>query len=186
MVSKKGLFLDLDGTIITTVSGDKFPKDVNDWKFNGRILEVLEIFAKKGFRICIVTNQGGIEKGLVRESEINIKLEKIANEIEKVTNFKPFYRFSLYVEENFSRKPDPGMAYACALKLELSLLRSLMIGSKDSDRSFAAFSGIGTYFDINDFLKIEEEDIDVVMKHIDDLTNTRFIDINFNNGRHGN
>lgn len=33
----KALFLDLDGTLIETKSGEKFPKDYTDWKFKPKM-----------------------------------------------------------------------------------------------------------------------------------------------------
>ena len=174
MIGKRGLFMDLDGTIIETVSGDKFPKDVNDWKFKENVLDVINLFCLKGFRICIVTNQGGIEKGFIRESDINIKLEQVASQIEKKTNFKPYYRFSPNFSDSYTRKPSPGMAYSCALKLELSLTRSIMVGDLASDKSFAVFAGIGRYYDINDFLKINENNIDEAVKDSDSVLSEAF------------
>jgi D-glycero-D-manno-heptose 1,7-bisphosphate phosphatase len=177
MLVKRGLFLDLDGTIIKTVSGDKFPKDLNDWKFNDNILETIKLFTSKGFRVCIITNQGGIEKGFIRESDINIKLEKICEEIEKFTGFKPFYRFSPHFKDTYTRKPNPGMAYACALKLELSLTRSIMVGDMNSDRSFTVFAGIGNYLNIDQFLRINSDNFDEFLKLLDNSFDNKFKNI---------
>jgi D-glycero-D-manno-heptose 1,7-bisphosphate phosphatase len=174
MITTKGLFLDLDGTVIETVSGDKFPKDINDWKFKDGILEVIKLFSDSHFRVCIVTNQGGIEKGFVRESDINVKLEKVAEGIEKVTKFKPFYRFSPHYTDNFSRKPNPGMAYSCALKLELSLTKSIMVGDMASDKSFAIFSGIGHYMDIAQFLEVDKNKFEKILEAIEQTVSNRF------------
>jgi len=54
---KLALF-DLDGTLILTGSGNKTPKDSNDWKlFNKKVKKMLRNFHEEGFKIVIVSNQ---------------------------------------------------------------------------------------------------------------------------------
>jgi len=53
---------DLDGTIITTKSGKKFPDDKDDWKFRfPNVPEKLKELHSKGYTIFFITNQAGIE-----------------------------------------------------------------------------------------------------------------------------
>ena len=60
-LSKKTfLFIDLDGTLIKTVSGKTFPEDCTDFRIRKEVLDkITKVFTKLEV-IGIVTNQGGI------------------------------------------------------------------------------------------------------------------------------
>jgi D-glycero-D-manno-heptose 1,7-bisphosphate phosphatase len=152
----RALFLDLDGTIIKTKSGKDYPIDTNDWEFMPAILTLIKKYNDEGFIIIIVSNQGGIEAGIVDAVKFDEKFDKIRNEIAQYTGenvngmYCPFLN-----KDHYHRKPNPGMAYTAALKLELSLRNSIMVGDMDSDAKFAKNAYIGTYYDIKDFLRTE-------------------------------
>ncbi len=128
----KGLFLDLDGTIIRTKSGKTFPVTKDDWEFNGDILKRIEKYVDMGWTILIVTNQGGIEAGHVTMNDFRHKIRKIIGEIIVATGC-PFsriaYRFSISNNpDDFYRKPNPGMGYDLAITHILNLSESVMVG----------------------------------------------------------
>lgn len=128
----KGLFLDLDGTVIVTRSGKTFPVDKDDWQFNPGILERIESYIEQGYHIAIVTNQGGIEAGHVTMNDFRHKIRRIMGEIITVTGC-PFsqisYRFCMSNHpDNFYRMPNPGMGYELALSHILDLSQSIMVG----------------------------------------------------------
>lgn len=52
----------LDGTLISTKSGNVFPKDVSDWKlWSAKVSPKLQQLHADGYKIVIFTNQRGIE-----------------------------------------------------------------------------------------------------------------------------
>ena len=59
----KVLFSDLDGTLIQTLSGNDFPIACYDMQPRFDTLAAIKLF--KPDIVCIITNQGGIEKGFV-------------------------------------------------------------------------------------------------------------------------
>lgn len=64
---------DLDGTIITTKSGARFPKNKDDWKFwNDSVPTILREYYDNGYRIVIFTNQLGLSKVNKEEKNVNI------------------------------------------------------------------------------------------------------------------
>lgn len=77
----KVLFIDLDGTIIETKSGMEFPKDRNDWKFKVGILDKLGKYYLDGYKIHIVTNQAGIDKGYILPVDFSYKIDSIVKQI---------------------------------------------------------------------------------------------------------
>lgn len=149
----RALFLDLDGTIITTKSGEKFPKTVNDWKFLSGVLAKIKYYSDEGFYICIVANIGGIELGYTTVDFVNGWLTNISQEIENYIHAGISVTYCPDME-SFHRKPSPGMAYELAIKLELTLSQSIMIGDSGNDKEFAERAGIGEFIHINDFTGI--------------------------------
>lgn len=79
MKKYKVLFCDMDGTLIETVSGETFPKGIWDMKFKFDVLDAIKNLNPKA--IFIVTNQGGIEKGLFPESFIYVKCQYVNDSI---------------------------------------------------------------------------------------------------------
>ncbi len=151
---QKVLFIDLDGTIITTRSGKKFPIHSEDWKFIPETLNAMLAYANKGYKIIIVTNQGGIESGFTTETVFMLKIEKICKSLEKVLNLKKnsiCYYFCPSME-GYSRKPNPGMAFDAAIDYDLTFVDSVMIGDMDSDREFSRNAGISNYYSIEAIL----------------------------------
>lgn len=149
---QKAVFIDLDGTLITTKSGRRFPIHSEDWKFIPDTLNALKYFYKRKYKIIIVSNQGGIEEGYISESVFINKVEHICKSLEKHLSFKKNSTCYIYCSkmESYNRKPNPGMAYDMAIDHELDLHESVMIGDFESDKLFSIKAGIGTYYDVND------------------------------------
>lgn len=147
----KALFLDLDGTIIKTKSGQTFPNNLDDWDIIEGILPRIRAYKEAGYYICIVTNQGGIEQGYITKEQFETKLERISKEIEQYIGIGVNSMWCGNMKSYF-RKPNPGMAYQLALELELNLRESVMVGDMDSDEKFAKLAHIGVYQDVKDFI----------------------------------
>jgi DNA 3'-phosphatase len=154
------LFLDLDGTLIQTKSGKRFPKDITDWKFIDKTVEVIKLSADQGLPVIIVTNQGGIEKGFMSKEDFQLKIKTIIETLEAQIPNLYIYPFFCAVNdpEDYYRKPNPGMAYKAAIFHQLDLKKSIMIGDASGkpgnhsadDKNFARNGGIGRYVDIED------------------------------------
>lgn len=158
IMKNKALFLDMDNTIIMPKSGNKFPKDINDWKFIDGVLDIIKTYQETHYLI-IVTNQGGIASGYVTEDEVNEKIQTIINEAQKLgVYFDEYYYAKTNYLNDMLRKPNPGMALKAINKYKsISLEQSTMVGDMDTDKQFRAYSKIGIYYDINDFLKLGKD-----------------------------
>lgn len=160
MKKYKVLFCDLDGTLIETVSGKTFPKGIWDMKLK---LDVLDVIKKmKPEFVFIVTNQGGIEKGIIDESDFEYKIEYIRNSIRCYTESDVDYDYcSINDKTSIDRKPNPGMVNSFIAFYELNKEDCLMIGDasglpgqfSDSDKKCAENAGID-YMDVSEFLKL--------------------------------
>lgn len=63
ITKKKVIFIDMDGTLIDTVSGNTFPEGVWDMKLKMEVFAQLKKLHPQA--VLIVSNQGGIELGHV-------------------------------------------------------------------------------------------------------------------------
>lgn len=84
------VYLDLDGTIIQTVSGKTFPVDISDWEFIPGVLEALVKFyyEHQPEEIVIITNQAGINLGYQKPLDFFHKL------VEIVENIQQYFRWN--------------------------------------------------------------------------------------------
>lgn len=79
---------DMDNTLIKTVSGNVFPKNIDDWQLNYQsIPKKLKALHENGFKIVVFTNQGGIEKGNQTTQNIKKKIMTIHQRLEVPVQF---------------------------------------------------------------------------------------------------
>jgi DNA 3'-phosphatase len=147
----KGLFLDLDSTLIRTVSGKMFPQSHTDWQWYNKHV-MLTLRRHMDYGIFIVTNQGGIEKGFVNETEFLSKISSIVESVQSITdNSVPVQGYYCPKMESYDRKPLPGMAFQAARDFNINLKDSIMVGDMESDAEFAYNAGIGTFYHPDEF-----------------------------------
>lgn len=159
----KVLLCDLDGTLIVTKSGKTFPKDCDDWQFKPGINYAIRQYNPK--YIFIISNQGGIEKGFVKEDEFYAKFRKIINEMRTWGDFIVEGTYCTSNDpENVNRKPNTGMVdffrHGYVMGTDFDNRSALMIGDasgldgqfSDSDLQCAKNAGI-RYCDVDLFIK---------------------------------
>lgn len=164
----KLLFIDLDGTIINTRSGETFPKGIWDMEINLNVLEAIKNL--KPDMVVIVTNQGGIELGYVNKRNFEFKMEYIRRSIMEYTGVETEYSYCPSNDvNNYYRKPNIGMLdsavnkYVKSGKLPdtLDYKNILMVGDmsglpnqvSDSDRKTADNFGC-QYLDVSQFIEL--------------------------------
>lgn len=94
---------DLDGTIIKVKSGEKFPKDENDWKLfdEKKVLEKIKKICEDEYSIIIISNQNGIGN---KKQDKNEWITKINNIQKKLSTPLKIYAS---LEKDKYRKPFP-------------------------------------------------------------------------------
>ena len=98
--SKLAMF-DLDGTLIQTKSGHKFPKDHNDWKlFSENVPKKIKELCHD-FSIVIISNQSGLHNNPKKTEEWKAKLDMLAK------LFDVPLRVYCSTNHNIYRKPYP-------------------------------------------------------------------------------
>lgn len=95
---------DVDGTLIATQSGARFPKDDNDWRIlYPEIPGILKETYKNGYKIVLFTNQKGISLGRQSENGFKSKIESIQ------TKFGVPLQCFVSLGDGMYRKPLTGM-----------------------------------------------------------------------------
>jgi DNA 3'-phosphatase len=166
--NKKVLFIDLDSTLIKTISGKTFPEDITDFRIQLPVLDKIIEKLPNLKRFFIVTNQGGLKSD---DAKWNFKAKLYA--IEDIcesylgNNLNNFYGSdSMYCSSmdktDPCRKPNTAMLESLFEEWEVeSKYECIMIGDasgkpgdfSDSDKKCAENFGID-YIDVRDFLEL--------------------------------
>ena len=159
------IFSDLDGTLISTISGETFSKGIWDMKFKFDVLDKIKEI--KPEYLLIVTNQGGIESGFVNAYNFRSKLEYITRAISEYCDCKCYGTYCSSNDKLNPRcKPNTGMLEdllknTVGYNFNYIKSLSLMIGDasgkegqfSDSDKKTAENFGID-YMDVDDFVNM--------------------------------
>ena len=155
--NKKILSFDLDSTLIETKSGDKFPRDANDWIFMYPNIKSELQRLNKIYNLLIFTNQKGLNDKF-KILQFNTKLNAIFTDLGfEITTF-------IATEDDIYRKPHTGMY---KLFLELSKFKDDEIddliycgdaaGRKYADGKDFSISDLYFAFNIDAVFKLPEE-----------------------------
>ena len=129
------LFLDRDGVINKKLEG-KYVCNFSDFEFISGALKAISELTKIFNRIIIITNQQGIGKGIMSDSDLNalhIQMsEKITSSGGKIN--KIYYCPHLQELDCLCRKPKPGMIQQAIIDFpEIVINHSYLIGDSDTD-----------------------------------------------------
>lgn len=163
----KVIFADLDGTLIDTISGETFPKGIWDMKIKFDVLDKIKELQPQ--YLFIVSNQGGIEKGIVNPNNFQAKLEFVCKAILEYCGCRCHAGYSdTNGKTDPFRKPNIGiLEHLIKIHVgnDFDYIKSvsLMIGDasgkvgqfSDSDKKCAENFGID-YMDVEDFINIHK------------------------------
>lgn len=133
---------DLDGTLIATKSGKKFPINNNDWKFTfDCVPEKVQEFHEDKYNIIIISNQSGL-KNKVKEFQ-----EKINNIVDSLN--VPIV-VCVALTHDYHRKPYPTFFEMITKDVKVNMKKSFFCGDacgrendfSDSDLKFALNCGL--------------------------------------------
>lgn len=156
--SSWSLFLDRDGVINKRLIGD-YIKKWEEFEFLPDVLKAIQIFNELFGKLFIVTNQQGIGKGLMLETDLGHIHEKMMHEIRQHGgNINKIYYSPYKAEENsVFRKPNIGLARKAKIDFPvIDLDKSIMAGDSISDMQFGKNAGMITVFIHSDKELIEE------------------------------
>ncbi len=141
------LFLDRDGVINEECVGS-YITNWNEFNFLEGAVDALKILSNKFGLIVIVTNQRGVEKGIMtlndlRDINSNI-LQSVSLQGAKIDRI---YNCTALLDTDQNRKPNTGMAMQAKADFpNIDFKRSIMIGNSLSDMEFGKRMGMHTVF----------------------------------------
>jgi histidinol-phosphate phosphatase family protein len=113
------------------------------------VKEALKELAGIFGRIIVVSNQQGIGKGLMAESDVEKLHERMVSEVKAAGGRidAVFFCPALETEKSFNRKPSIGMALQSRKRFpEIRFRQSVMVGDSLSDMVFGKRVGMKTVF----------------------------------------
>ncbi|MEL7532289.1 MAG: HAD family hydrolase [Bacteroidota bacterium] len=141
------LFIDRDGVINRKRDND-YVKRWEEFIFIDGSLAAIQHFQSIFGRLIIVTNQRGIDRGLMSEEDLQIIHHKMLVQIEATGGkIDQVYHCSFHPENDHKgwRKPKIGMALEAKKDFpEIDFKRSIMIGDAWSDMQFGRKAGMYT------------------------------------------
>jgi D-glycero-D-manno-heptose 1,7-bisphosphate phosphatase len=167
------IFLDRDNTL-TIDEGYSFEIEKFQW-VNGAA-QALSAFQKAGIPVFIVTNQGGIGRGLFSVDDMNLfhqYLYKMAKSVGgSIQDIAYCPHHPLAVTDALKtpcrcRKPEPGLLFDLADKWLIDLSQSVMIGDRSSDIEAGQRAGCHSYlFDGGNLNQLAQH---IIAKHFQPL-----------------
>ena len=142
------LFLDREG-VINHRMVDDYVRDWEQFQFNPGVKEALKELSGIFGRIVVVSNQQGIGKGLMSESQVEKVHHSMIREFETSGGRidAVFYCPALDRDKSINRKPNIGMALQARKRFpEIRFRQSVMVGDSLSDMIFGKRLGMKTVF----------------------------------------
>ena len=151
-MKRPAVFLDRDNTLIHN-DGDLGDPDAV--RLMQGVAPAIASICGLGFKVVVVTNQGGVARGKYRESDVDAVHARIEQLVADRVNGARIDRFYFcpyhpngsverYTKEHPHRKPQPGMLLQAAEDLKLDLSQSWMIGDALRDVEAGAAAGCRT------------------------------------------
>lgn len=140
------VFLDRDG-VINYKGKDRYVNNVEDMKVIPETAFAIKKLNDAGIKVFVVTNQAGIEKGLLDEKGLAL----IHNEMNKqLSKYNAHVDCIKYCESSigFRRKPNPGMFLELKNEKYIDLHNSIMIGDEITDKEAGINAGIENSYQI--------------------------------------
>lgn len=140
------LFLDRDG-VINKYLPDDYVKTIREFRFRRGVLTALKLLNSMFDYIFITTNQQGVGKGVMTEQELENIHQHMHNKIYhhggRIDQI--FYCTALKEENNYCRKPNPGMIIkAQNLYPDVDLRFAVMVGDSLADIDMGKRMGLKT------------------------------------------
>ena len=132
------IFLDRDGTIIPNIP---YLSDYSKVRINDEVIFGLNILIQSGFQLVVVTNQSGINRGLIKLSEF-FEINRTISQILQIHKIQILdFLFCPHTPEALCkcRKPEIALFDKFSATNKVDKKNSYLIGDQDSD----ILAGIG-------------------------------------------
>lgn len=149
MQANKCVFLDRDG-VLNEERGD-YTYQLEDFKVLAGVPEALGLLKAAGYLLVVVTNQGGIGKGLFSKAQMQAchqKLQQACNGLIDAFYYAPAHPS---ISASLARKPDSLMLEKAIARFKIDVKQSWLIGDQERDLAAASKVGVKSIWIKNDF-----------------------------------
>ncbi|MGB0917433.1 MAG: D-glycero-alpha-D-manno-heptose-1,7-bisphosphate 7-phosphatase [Flavobacteriales bacterium] len=143
---KKALFLDRDG-VLNRERGD-YTYSIEDFQILSDVSEALMLAKAKGFMLIVISNQGGIAKGIFTEERVETLHQMLVDKLAADgVEFDEIYYCQHHNEigKCICRKPNSLMLEKAMARFTISAQNSVMIGDSQRDVDAAKKAGVKGY-----------------------------------------
>ena len=140
MQKQKAIFLDRDGVL--NVERGEYTYRPADFELEKGVPEALKLLKKAGFKLIIITNQGGIAKGIYPKEAVLACHEKLQQTCGNMLDALYFAPSHPSVSESLSRKPDSLMLEKAMARFNIAPQNSWLIGDRKRDLESATKVGV--------------------------------------------
>ena len=135
----RAIFFDRDGVLNEEIG---YLHEVEKFQWIDGAREAIKLCNENNFLAIVVTNQGGIAKGLYTENDVKILHEFMQDELKKIGAHIDAFYFCPHHEDGIipeytkicdCRKPAPKMILQACEKFNIDPKKSFMIGDKQRD-----------------------------------------------------
>ena len=138
---KPAIFCDRDGVIIKDCNYISNPNDVSILKGTK---ELLNFANKLNWHFIIITNQSGIQRGILDWTQYEAITLKMLELIENKEHISGIYANGCGPDSNDSwRKPNIGMIKEASIDFNIDIKSSILIGDEVSDIQAGIAAGVG-------------------------------------------
>ena len=137
------LFIDRDGTIIKQIDAH-YISSIEQIELIENIFPAILMLQNEGYLVIIVTNQAGINKGILSNEQV----DEINQHIIQLLKKQGIEISAVYVcphkpeEQCKCRKPQPGLLLKAAKEHNIDLENSIIIGDTDKDTEAGLNAGL--------------------------------------------
>lgn len=137
------VILDRDGVLDRRPPRAEYVRSPDEFHWLPGALDALRILREAGFRVIVVSNQAGINKGAMTAADLDSVTEHMRGEAQAAGGrIDAVYHCPHDWDEGCAcRKPRPGMLFAAQREHHLDLSRTWFIGDDDRDRQAADAAG---------------------------------------------
>ncbi len=138
----RAIFLDRDGTINVD---DRSISNVENWVFCEQAPEALKILQDAGYKLIVITNQGGIDAGKYTLDDMQLVHAHMHAELAKSDVKLDGVAYCPHIHECECRKPKAGMLDQVRdIIADVNMSQSWMIGDKEADVGFGKNAKVQT------------------------------------------
>ena len=146
LARRPAVILDRDGVLNQRPPQATYVTKPDGFRWLPGAREALARFCAAGWRVLVVTNQAGIERGMMTEEDLSLVHQRMQHEaLESGGRIDQVYHCPHHWDTGCEcRKPRPGMLFQAQRDHHLDLTRVTFIGDDERDRQAAEAAGCGS------------------------------------------